>query len=118
MGVEPPGTSQGRIIAEALSQYEGELPPGKMLFKKMLEQFKEYRKKKAQAIGILEDSSSSQVGRLYSEMNNIDQNFYDIHRFLEWPRFKTVKELFENNSKALDELDGFLNNINLQKEKP
>ena len=113
MGVEPPGTSQGRIISEALSHYKGDLPEGKMLFKKMLEQFKEYRKKKAQAIGVLENSSSSQVGRLYSEMNNIDQNFYDIHRFLEWPRFKTVEELFENNSKALDELDRFLNNINL-----
>ncbi|MCK4345144.1 MAG: sulfatase-like hydrolase/transferase [Bacteroidales bacterium] len=111
MGVEPPKTSRGRIIAEALSQYEGELPPKKMLFKKMLEQFKEYRKKKAQAIGALEASSSSQVGRLYSEMNNIDQNFYDIHRFLEWPRFRTVEELLENNSKVLTELDRFLSEI-------
>jgi len=111
MGVEPRKTSQGRIIAEAFSHYKEELPPGKMLFKKMLEQFEEYRKKMAQAMSALEASSSSQFGRLYTEINKIDQNFYDIHRFLEWQQFKTLEEMLDHNDTVMNQLDSLLSEI-------
>jgi hypothetical protein len=111
MDVEPPKTSQGRVIAEALSQYKGELPSRKMFIKRMLEQFTEYRKKKAEVASALENFNSPQAGRLFTEFNNIQQNFYDIHRFLEWPQFRTVKEMLDHNDTVMNQIDSLFDEI-------
>ena len=113
MGVEPPKTFQGRVIAEALSQYKGELPSRKMFIRRMLEQFTEYRKKKADVASALENLTSPQTGRLFTEFNKMQQNFFDISRFLEWPQFKTIKELLDHNDTVMNQLDSFLGEIRI-----
>lgn len=110
MEIEPPQTCQGRIIAEALSHFHGEITPREMHLKKLIEQFAEYQKSEAVALNILIKIESNR-SRWYREFNNIKQNFYDIHRFSEWPRFKTIKELLEYNQKALNQLHAFLDEI-------
>jgi hypothetical protein len=112
MNVESPRTCQGRVIAEALSNFHGEIPPREMNLKKLIEQFEEYQKGEAAALNILMKIKSERA-RWYRGFNNIQQNFYDIHRFSEWPRFKTIKELIDHNQKALDRLHAFL--VEIQK---
>ena len=111
MGVAPPKTCQGRVIAEALSGYREEAPPRKTLIKDMIEQFEQYRKKSVEAASMIERMNSPRRGELFSGLNGIRQSFYDIHRFVEWPRFETVDELLENNRNTMKQLDDLLAEI-------
>ena len=112
MDVKPPETCQGRVIAEALSEYSGYVSPPKKLLKKMLEQFDEFSKKETDVSHILANLSVPQISSLLMNLSGIKEDFYDIDRFTEWPNFKTVAELVENNQKAIIRLNELLEEIN------
>ena len=108
LGVEAPKTSQGRPIGEALSFDIGKLPPRKRLFQSMLDQFEQYRTREAEASFRLAQYKGPEVSRLYRDLGNIAMNFYGIDKFIEWPKFKRLDDLLENNRKALDQVTRFL----------
>lgn len=111
LGTEPPKTSQGRVIGEALSYFSGKIPPRKMLFKSMLDQFEQYRTKEAEASFRLSQYAGPEISRLYRDFGNIKMNFYGIEKFIEWPKLKRLEDLLENNAKTLDQMTRFLEEI-------
>jgi len=112
MGVEPPKTSRGRVIAEALTGFSGEVPERKMLMKEMLDQFVSYRKKMAEARYLIEKVPPGRQAALFTLLNGrVDSMFYDIHKFTEWPRFGTVGELLAHNREVMKTLDTLLDEI-------
>jgi hypothetical protein len=54
---------------------------------------------------------SPEISRLYREFGNLKSGFYGIKRFVEWVRFKTAEELWDNNDKALGQLKLFLEEL-------
>lgn len=114
---EPPETCQGRVIAEALSGFKGMTPPRKQNLKELIEQSEEYLKSEAEASLALGSSAISERARLYRDLNRIKQDFYDIHKFSEWPRFKTIENLLDNNNRVLDRLQILLDEITKKKNK-
>lgn len=111
LGTDAPKTSQGRIIGEALSFSPGNIPPRKMLFKTMLDQFEQYRSTEAEVSFRLAQYRGPEVSRLYRDFGNIAMNFYGIEKFVEWPKYKRLEALLENNRKALDQVTAFLEEI-------
>lgn len=111
LGIPPPKTCQGRVIAEALSIFARKVPPRTMTLKKLLEQFEEFRLKAAEASFRLVKLESAEISRLYREFGNLKSGFYGIQRFVEWSRFKTAEELWKNNDEALSRLNGFLEEL-------
>ena len=112
MDADPPETSQGRVIVEALGGFAGNILPRKMLIKDLLEQFAEYRGKIAEARYLLESIHTGEESALYTRLNNsVDLNFYDIHTFTEWSRFSTLDDLLDNNRKVMKTLDTLLIDI-------
>jgi len=111
MGKSPPKTCQGRIIVEALENYEGILPPRKMLIKVMLEQFKKYRQMAAEANHILENLAVSPASLFFRNLNNIQQEFYDIHKFARWSAFDSLEDLLAHNEKILKRMNHLLSDI-------
>lgn len=115
MNVAPPKTCQGRVIAEALAGYQGQATPRQTLIKELDEQLIGYRKKMAEAFWLVEGLKSPRQGAFFSELNKVRQSFFDIHRFVEWPQFKTMDELLANNRKAMAELEPLL--LEIRKNK-
>ena len=111
METKPPETSQGLALFEALSGIQENAPSRKMLIKNMLEEFVEFRKKTAEASYRLEQMPEARSGLLFSQFGRICQKYYDIHRFVEWPRFATIEELLEHNSGVMTELDKFMEEV-------
>ena len=106
MNVDPPETSRGRVIVEALKDFSGTAPPRKELIKELLGQFVEYRKKMTDAMYTVERMSSGKRGLLFTRLSRgVSENFYDIERFSAWPRFDSLDELVENNRQVLENLD-------------
>ena len=109
MDVDPPKTCQGRVINEALEAYNGEIKPRKMLIKELLDQFMDYRKKMTDAMYLVERMETGNQALLFTRLSRgIRQNFYDIERFSEWPRFNTLDELVEHNREVLKNLNAVL----------
>ncbi|MBN1222747.1 MAG: sulfatase-like hydrolase/transferase [Candidatus Aminicenantes bacterium] len=111
MGKSPPKTCQGRVIVEALEKDDEIVPPRKMLIKDMLEQFGIYRKMTAEANNILENLVESPDSIFFRNLNNIQQEFYDVHKFARWPEFKTLEELLSHNRRILSRLSILLSEI-------
>ncbi len=104
MRVDPPTTSQGRVIAEALEDFSGEAPPRAYRMKELDEQLLAYQRLVVDVAHAIQQLASLQQGSFYYRIDMIKQNFYDIYRFTEWPRFKTIEQLIANNRKELMEL--------------
>jgi hypothetical protein len=101
MGVNPPPTSLGVPLSGA---FLGAAPtPGARphLQETMNRQFRDFRVTQAVLADVLERAESPAKGFLYTRFDSIVRTFYGIDRFVEWPRFKTVAELVEQNGKAL-----------------
>ena len=112
MDVEPPETSRGRVIAKALTNFTNEIPPRKKNIIELNELLIEYRKKMADTAFMLEKMSSGNQGNLFSRLNReVRERFYDINKFSEWPRFKTIEELLENNHDVMKNLDEIMDEI-------
>ncbi|MBA7482659.1 hypothetical protein ES707_18153 [subsurface metagenome] len=112
MDVEPPETSQGRIIAEAFINFTKKITPRRKNIKELNELLIEYRKKMSETAYMLEKMTSGNQGNLFSKLNReIRERFYDINRFSEWPRFQTVEELLENNRNVMKNLDEIMDEI-------
>jgi hypothetical protein len=111
MGAAPPATSQGRAMVEALSGFKGTPPARPTLIRDLDEQFQKYREGSAEAAWRIERMSSPRRGELFSRLNEARQGFYDIHRFVEWPRFNTVDAILDNNRAAMKKLDDLLADI-------
>jgi len=111
MGVSPPKTSQGRVIAETLTHVSGSPSPRKMLMREMLDLFTEYRKKIAIARYEIEKLSPEKQGNIFTRFDRAADSFYDISRFTEWSRFHSLEELLEANKKAMEALNGMLGEI-------
>lgn len=110
MGVPAPATSQGRVLFEALEGGEAKVSTRPETQRMMNEQFIEYRKITASLSSSLEEMPVSLQWRFFRRYNSFKQNFYDIHRFTEWPRFKTREELMGQNAQALSGLKELLDN--------
>jgi len=112
MDVNPPVTSQGRVIGEALARFKGIAPPRKATQKELNELLIEYRKKVSEAGFRLESLSSGKQGYLFSRLNSgVRDEFYDIGKFSEWSRFQSLDELLAHDRgvmKVLDEILGEL----------
>ncbi len=111
LGVAAPRTSQGRIIGEALAHFSGKLPPRKMLFKSMIDQFEEFRIKEAESAFRLATLTSPEISRLQRDLGNIKMDFYGIEKFVEWPKFGQLESLLENNQRAISRLNNLLEEI-------
>jgi hypothetical protein len=111
LGVAAPKTSQGRIIGEALAHFSGKLPPRKMLFKSMIDQFEEFRVKEAESAFRLATLTSPEISRLQRDLGNINMDFYGIEKFVEWPKFGQLESLLENNRRVISRLDKFIEEI-------
>ncbi len=111
MDVGPPPTALGTIIGDAIpGDLSVERPgpgPRPRLQEKMNAQFRDFRVLKADLDAFLAHTEGTGKGWNYSRLNNIARNFYGIERFIEWPRFKTVEELVEQNGQALENLKKF-----------
>jgi hypothetical protein len=104
MGVNTPKSSQGRVITGALSGFNGVAEPQAYRIRELNEGFSEYRKLVAEATCALQHLTSLRRGSLHYRLDRIRQNFYDMNRFTEWPRFRTVEELLANNRAELERL--------------
>jgi hypothetical protein len=111
MGVTAPPTAIGMVIADAFAGAKPGAAPRPRLQETMNGQFRDFRAVKADLADLLEHSDSRGKGLLYTRLNNIIRNFYGIERFIEWPRFKTVAELVEQNGRALKDLQVFHSEI-------
>jgi hypothetical protein len=114
LDVDPPKTCQGQVITEALLNYGEKRGPRKMLMKRMIEQFQEYRSQEAEAsflLAKLESQGSSRISLLYQDHEGIRKNFYDISRFMEWKKFASMEDLLKNNQNALDRLRTLLEDL-------
>ncbi len=108
MGVGAPPTALGIAISEAFSGAPGRaVAPRPRLQETMNGQFRDFRAIQATLAARLEHLDSPDKGRLYTRFDSIVRNFYGIQRFIEWPRFKTVEELVEQNGRALKDLQAF-----------
>jgi len=107
----PPETCRGRVIVEALKDYDGVIPHREMFIKDMLEQFGKFRRMKAEADHILENLAESPPGLFFRDLNNIQQNFYGVHKFARWPEFDTLKDLLAHNDAVLKRLRLLLSEI-------
>lgn len=114
MGVTPPKTSRGRVIAEALLDFSRDVPQRKTMIKDMDELFIKYRKAIHETSYLIEQNTSGNQGALFSRLNEVKSNFYDISRFVEWPRFTSIEELLENDRKAMKQLDDLLSLVKKQ----
>jgi hypothetical protein len=113
MGVKPPETSQGRIIAEALSQYRGEIKPRRLTIKELDELFIEYREKMADVSYKLETINSGKQGYFFSQLNReVRERFYDINKFSEWPRFDSLEAILEHDRTVMKMMDDVIKEIN------
>lgn len=103
MAVDPPPTAIGRVLAGALTsapeKARGDKPT--FLIRTMNEQFRAFRQAEREVAYLLEKTRSADQGKLFTRLNGIKEDFYDIHRFSEWPRFHSLEELVENNETAL-----------------
>jgi len=111
MGVKPPAMSQGRVIAEALAGFNGTVEPRAYRMKELNEQLFEYQKSQVEVSQALQQLLSPKRGSLYYRLDTIRQNFYDIYRFSEWPRFTTLEELLANNRTELQRLRELLSEV-------
>jgi arylsulfatase A-like enzyme len=107
MGLSAPPTAVGVAITEAFAGGQDAPSPRPRLQETMNSQFRDFRAAKAELDAYLVRSDSPAKGLNYARFNNIARNFYGIERFIEWPRFKTVAELVEQNGKALKALQDF-----------
>ncbi len=117
--MDPPNSSQGRAIGEALERPPADLPPRKTLLKDLLVQLGAFRTAEAEAaygLDLLSTTGSLESTRLYREFGNIKMDFYGIDKFVAWPRFGRIEGLLENNGKALDRLNAFLAEVRSLKE--
>jgi len=111
MGVKPPAMSQGRVIAEALAEFSGTVEPRIYRIKELNEQLFEYQKSQTEVSQALQQLASPKRGSLYYRLDTIRQNFCDIYRFSEWPRFTTLEELLANNRIELQQLRELLREV-------
>jgi hypothetical protein len=111
MRVDPPKTSQGRVIAEALEDFSGEAPPRAYLMKELDEQLLAYQRLVVDVTHGIQQLTSPLQGSFYYRLDMIKQNFYDIYRFTEWPKFKTIEQLIANNSTQLHRLQKLLADV-------
>ena len=112
MDVDPPSTSIGRVIAEALKRYNGDPGPRTDYIRELNRMFIDYRKKMAEAQWLVEQVAPDEQGVLFTRLDRgVGENFYHIRRFSEWPQFSSLEELVHQNSEALKALDTVLSDI-------
>jgi hypothetical protein len=107
MGLSAPPTAVGVAITEAFAGGEAASSPRPRLQETMNAQFMDFRAVKAELDANLVRSDSPAKGLNYARFNSLTRNFYGIERFIEWPRFKSVSELVEQNGNALKSLREF-----------
>ncbi len=103
---EPPATSQGRILAEALVDWTGPATPRPAIQKRLNGLFSESRAVSAAVAARLETTPSPRRGEWSSRFNAIRAALYGIDRFVEWPRFASAEALLAADEAALADLRG------------
>jgi hypothetical protein len=79
--------------------------------KELDEQLLAYQRLVVDVAHAIQQLASLQQGSFYYRIDMIKQNFYDIYRFTEWPRFKTIEELLANNRPELGRLQNLAEEI-------
>jgi hypothetical protein len=72
--------------------------------KELDEQLLAYQRLVVDVAHAIQQLASLQQGSFYYRIDMIKQNFYDIYRFTEWPRFKTIEQLIANNRTEFERL--------------
>lgn len=112
MNVDPPSSSIGRVMAEALNKYDGDPGPRTEYIKELNRMFIEYREKMSEAQWLVERAPVEEQGVMFTSLDReIRENFFHIRRFSEWPRFSTMEELVIHNRSVLSRLDSLLSEI-------
>lgn len=111
MEVGAPPTAVGVPIAGALAAGQPGPAARPRLQETMNAEFRDFRTMKAELDTFLALTDSPSKGWWYSRLNSVVRNFYGIERFVEWPRFKSVAELVDQNGKALKALQDFKTEI-------
>lgn len=114
LGIDPPSTSQGRIIGEALAKPIADLPPRRTLLRDLLLQLDGFRSAETEAsyrLSCLSARNSPESTRLYRECGNIRMDFYGIDKFVEWPRFGRIESLLKGNADALARMTALLKEL-------
>ena len=120
MNAAAPKTSLGRPIVEALKSFNGEIPVRRHEIENLLDQLDIYRETGNLISQKIEKTNDSFPGKsAYYRMSarEISENFYDMDRFTEWPRFETIAELLSNNEKTLEKLKELADTIGNYKGK-
>jgi hypothetical protein len=102
--VEAPKTSQGQVISGALESPPGLKAMRKTTVKELNEQLRSFNKLNVGVGYSIEQLPETKQGRYYSRLDGVKQEFYDIGRFTEWPKFKNLDELYAGNRDALTKL--------------
>lgn len=99
-----PRTSQGQVIAGVLENVTESGAARTVTVKELNEQLGVYNKLIIAVAYAIDRLPETRQGRYYSRLDGVKQDFYDIGRFAEWPRFKNLEELHVNNRDALTRL--------------
>jgi hypothetical protein len=102
--VDVPKSSQGQVMAEALENSPGPITARKITVRELNEQLRSFNKVVISVVNSIEQLPETKQGRYYFRLEGVKQEFYDIGRFTEWPRFKDLEELYTNNRTALTKL--------------
>jgi arylsulfatase A-like enzyme len=109
--VAAPQTSQGQVIAGALEGVPGAETTRRVTVKDLNEQLGAYNKLIIAVGYAIDQLPQTRQGWYYSRFDAVKQDFYDIGRFTEWPRFKNLDELYGNNRNALNNLQTLKANL-------
>jgi len=96
MGVKPPENADGRIMAEALANPPATVPPRRQDLKELSVVLAEADLR----ITKLRDGAKKDPG-LQAVLAEVERDFYDVERLLQWHRFGTVAKLVAHNRQVL-----------------
>jgi hypothetical protein len=96
MGVKPPENADGRIMAEALVNPPANIPPRRQDLKELSLVLAEGD---ARLTKLREEAKTN--ASLQPVLAEVERDFYDVERLLQWHKFGTVQKLVAHNRQVL-----------------
>ena len=108
MGVRPPINADGRILAEALVNPPAGVPPRQQKIKEINFLLLDIEKGLAKlTAGQSAEARGGGQGR-FSALRQIQQDYYDIERILEWHTFGTYDRFIAHHKEVLARVNSML----------